>query len=118
MPRYADRVKETTATTGTGTITFSGASTGFQTFASGFPSGIRPCSIGYAIEDGSAWEVGRGTLNSSGTTLTRDIIRASSTGSVLSLSGSAVVFCTPAAEMIDNANIGQVMAQATGQAMP
>lgn len=115
MPRYADRVKETTATTGTGAITFSGAVSGFQTFADGF-TGIRPCVIGYAIEDGTAWEVGKGTLNSTGTQLTRDTIRDSSnSNNAINLSGSAVVFCTPSAEMIDNANIGQVVAQAAGQ---
>lgn len=116
MPRYADRVKENTTTTGTGAITFSGAVSGFQTFAAGFDAGTRPCVIGYAIEDGTAWEVGKGTLNSTGTQLTRDQIRDSSNSSnAINLSGSAVVFCTPSAEMIDNANIGQVVAQANGQ---
>ena len=118
MPRFADRVKETvTGTPGTGSITLGGAVSGFQTFAAGF-STMRPCVIVYAIEDGTAWEVGNGTLNSTGTTLTRDLLRSSSTGSFLSLTAAAVVFCTPSAETIDNGNIGQVMAQARGYAMP
>lgn len=119
MPRYADRVKETVSgTPGTGTITLGGASSGFQSFAAGFPAGMRPCIVGYAIEDGTAWEVGKGTLNSTGTTLTRDTLRSSSTGSFLNLTSAAVVFCTPSAEQIDNANTGHVSAQARGLAMP
>lgn len=118
MPRFADRVKETVSgTPGTGTITFGGAVTGFQTWANGF-AGAYPCAVGYAIEDGANWEVGKGTLNSTGTQLTRDLLRSSSTGSFLNLTSAAVVFCSPSSEMIDNANIGQVVAQARGYAMP
>lgn len=117
MPRYADRVKETVSgTPGTGPITLGGAALGCQTFAAGFDD--RPAFVGYAIEDGAAWEVGKGTLNSTGTTLTRDTLRDSSTGSFLSLTSAAVVFCTPSAEQIDNANIGHQSAQARGLAMP
>lgn len=118
MPRYADRVKETvTGTPGTGAITLGGAASGYQTFANGF-SAVRPCVVSYAIEDGAAWEVGEGTLNSTGTTLTRDQLRSSSTGSFLSLTSAAVVFCTPSAEQIDNTNHGQINAFARGYAMP
>lgn len=118
MPRFADRVKEAVSgTPGTGAITLGGASSGCQTWADGF-SDARPCVVGYAIEDGTAWEVGKGTLNSTGTTLTRDVLRDSSTGSFLDLTSAAVVFCTPSAEMIDNSNIGQVVAQSRGLAMP
>ena len=119
MPRYADRVKETVSgTPGTGTITFGGASSGFQTFAAGFAD-ARPCVVGYAIEDGTAWEVGKGTLNSTGTQLTRDVVRASSnSNNPINATSAAVVFCTPSSEQIDNANIGQISAQARGYAMP
>lgn len=79
-----DRVKETTSTTGTGTLTLAGASTGFQSFA----------AVGngnttyYCIVDNStgAWEVGIGTYTSAGTTLSRTTILSSSN------SGSAVNF--------------------------
>lgn len=118
MPRFADRVKETVSgTPGTGAITLGGASAGFQSFATGFAE-TYPCVVGYAIEDGTAWEVGRGTLSSNGLTLTRDLLRSSSTGSFLNLTSSATVFCTPSSETIDNANIGQVLAQSRGLAMP
>ena len=89
----ADRVKETTTTTGTGTVTLLGAATGFQSFA----------AIGnanttyYAIvgQTGSEWEVGIGTYTSSGTTLSRDTVLASSnSGSLVNLSaGTKDVFC-------------------------
>lgn len=85
---YADRVKMTTATTGTGTITLGSASSGYRTFASG---GVpNSASVAYLIEDGSAWEVGQGVYTSTGTTLSRVLI-ASSTGSLLSLTGLATV---------------------------
>lgn len=118
MPRFADRVKESVSgTPGTGPVTLGGAATGCQTFAAGL-AGMLPCVVGYVVEDGTAWEVGEGTVNSSGTTLTRDVLRSSSTGSLLNLSSSAVVFISPSAGQIDNANIGQINAQARGLAMP
>ena len=69
-----DRVKETSTTSGTGTLTLAGAVAGFQSFT----------TIGdgnttyYAITDGASWEVGIGTFTLSGTTLSRDVILASS----------------------------------------
>lgn len=87
-----DRVKETSSTTGTGTITLAGASTGFQSFA----------AIGdgnttyYTITDGTDWEVGIGAYTASGTTLSRDTILASSNSdaAVNWGSGSKDVFVT------------------------
>lgn len=118
MPFYADRVKmSVSGTPGTGTVTLGSASSGFQSFASGFPS--RPCVVGYAIEDGTAWEVGKGTLNSTGTQITRDVVRSSSnSGNPINATSAAVIFCTPSAEQIDNANVGLQLAQIRGYAMP
>jgi hypothetical protein len=89
-----DRVKETTLTTGTGTVTLAGAAAGFQSFA----------AVGngnttyYAIVDNTAgdWEVGIGTYNSSGTTLARTTVLSSSAGgaAVSFAAGSKDVFCT------------------------
>jgi hypothetical protein len=90
----ADRVKETTTTTGTGTITLAGAATGFQSF-SVIGNGN---TTYYAISSssGSEWEVGIGTYTSSGTTLARTTILASSnSGSAVDLSaGTKDVFVT------------------------
>lgn len=89
----ADRVKETTTTTGTGTITLLGAATGFQSF-----SAIGNANTTYytiAGQTGSEWEVGIGTYTSSGTTLSRDTVLASSnSGSLVNFSaGTKDVFC-------------------------
>lgn len=90
----ADRVKETTTTTGTGTLTLAGAATGFQSF-SVIGNGN---TTYYAISSSgsSEWEVGLGTYTSSGTTLARTTILASSNaGSAVNLSaGTKDVFVT------------------------
>jgi len=90
----ADRVKETTTTTGTGTITLAGAATGYQSFAAvGDANSTYYCIAGQGI---SEWEVGIGTYTSSGTTLSRTTVLASSnTGSLVSFSvGTKDVFVT------------------------
>lgn len=74
----ADRVKETTATTGTGTVTLAGAATGFQSFAVIGDGNTTYYTI--ANQGTSEWEVGIGTYTSSGTTLSRDTVLASSAG--------------------------------------
>jgi len=65
----ADRVKETTTTTGTGTITLLGAVSGYQSFAAiGNANTTYYAIVGPTTE----WEVGIGTYTSSGTLLSRD----------------------------------------------
>jgi hypothetical protein len=91
-----DRVKETTTTTSTGTYTLAGAVTGFQSFA---VVGDGNATY-YTVTDGTNWEVGVGTYTSSGTTLSRDTILASSnSGSAVNWgAGSKDVFLTYPAE--------------------
>lgn len=72
----ADRVKETTSTAGTGTITLAGAATGFQSFAVIGNGNQTYYTI--AGQGTSEWEVGIGTYTSSGTTLSRDSVLSSS----------------------------------------
>ena len=90
----ADRVKETTTTTGTGTVTLLGASTGYQSFSAIGNSNTTYYTI--AGQTGSEWEVGIGTYTSSGTTLSRTTVLASSnSGSLVSFSaGTKDVFVT------------------------
>lgn len=92
----ADRVKETTTTAGTGTVTLLGASTGFQSFAViGNANTTYYCIAGQIT---SEWEVGIGTYTSAGTTLARTTVLANSSGtqpSALSFSaGTKDVFVT------------------------
>lgn len=92
MPQLANRVRMTTATTGTGTITLGSAVSGYQSFADG---GITDGQVvHYVIEDGTAWEIGTGTYTSSGTTLSRSVEESSNSDSALNLTGSAEVFIT------------------------
>jgi hypothetical protein len=77
----ADRVKETTTTTGTGTVTLLGASTGFQSFAAVGNANTTYYTI--TAQTGTEWEVGIGTYTSSGTTLSRTTVLSSSNGGSL-----------------------------------
>lgn len=77
----ADRVLETTTTTGTGTVTLAGAATGYQSFAVIGNGNTTYYTI--ADQAGSNWEVGIGTYTSSGTTLSRDTVLASSNSNAL-----------------------------------
>lgn len=93
-----DRVKETTTTVGTGTLTLAGAAAGFQSFSVIGNSN----KTYYAIVDSATgdWEVGLGTYTSSGTTLSRDTVLESSNGGSLVpfAAGTKDVFCTYPAE--------------------
>jgi hypothetical protein len=90
-----DRVKESTATGGTGTIVLTGASPGYQSFA---VIGNENTTY-YTIAGGSDWEVGIGTYYSGNTSLSRDTILASSNANAaVVLSGSYEVFVTYPAE--------------------
>jgi hypothetical protein len=105
----ADRVKETTTTTGTGAVTLLGASTGFQSFATIGNANTTYYTI--AAQTGGQWEVGIGTYGSSGTTLSRTTVLINSAGtqpSALDLSaGTKDVFVTyPAEYAVVSTNVG------------
>lgn len=109
----ADRVKETTTTTGTGTVTLLGAVSGFKTFASRMDAGD---DFLYCIVLGAEWEVGVGSL-ATATTLARDEVIASSNADALVsfAAGTKEVFITaPAREL---ATLGQDYAMAGGMAL-
>jgi hypothetical protein len=71
----ADRVQETTNTTGTGAYTLGGAVAGFQTFASEVSNAD---TVYYSVTDNVNFEVGLGTYASSGGTITRTTVFTSS----------------------------------------
>jgi hypothetical protein len=93
-----DRVRETSTTTGTGTITLLGATMGYQAF-SVIGNGN---ATYYTIYDSASgdWEVGIGTYTSSGTTLSRTTVLSSSNGGALVpfAAGTKDVFVTYPAE--------------------
>ena len=106
----SDRVKETSTTTGTGTLTLAGAVTGFETFTSNLSDGD---TTYYCCTDNTDFEVGLGTFTASGTTLARTTILASSnSGSAVNWSaGTRTVFCTlPAAKTVflDGSNVANI----------
>lgn len=79
---HADRVKETTTTTGTGTYSLGGAAAGFRTFVAGVGDANR-CT--YCVSDGVDWEINEGVVaDATPDTLTRERLLASSTGSAIS----------------------------------
>ena len=94
----ADRVKETTTTTGTGSVTLLGASTGYQSFAVVGDTNTTYYTI--AGQGTAEWEVGIGTYSTTGPTLARTTVLASSNGgSLVSFSaGTKDVFVTQPAE--------------------
>jgi hypothetical protein len=98
MAKLYNLARMSTATTGTGTITLGSAVTGWLSFAgSGVSNGE---TITYAIVDGVNREIGRGVYTSSGTTLSRTVLKSTNSNNPISLSGSATVFITAAAEDI------------------
>lgn len=108
MAGLANRVRMTTATTGTGTITLGSAVSGYQSFADGGITNGQ--SVHYVIEDGSAWEIGTGTYTSSGTTLTRTVEESSNSDAAINLSGSAQVFITATKSYFDASGGGETLA--------
>lgn len=98
-----DRVKETSTTTGTGTLDLAGVVTGFVTFVSGIGNSN---TTYYAIHEQGTnnWEVGIGTVtDATPDTLARTTVLNNSVGSTakINFSGTLDVFCTmPASKSV------------------
>ncbi len=115
----ADRVKDTTLTTGTGAVALSGTPpTGFRSFGAGVGDGN---TTYYTIAGvgTSEWEVGIGTYTAAGTSLSRDVVLASSNANALVpfSAGAKDVFVTyTAAKSVNYDASGNVNINITGQA--
>ena len=99
-----DRVRETSTTSGTGTLNLAGAVTGFRTFVSGIGDGN---TTYYAIfEEGTnLFEIGLGTVtDATPDTLARDTVLSNSSGNTSKITfsgGTLSVFCTmPASKTV------------------
>lgn len=112
MAKLYNLARMSTATTGTGTITLGSAASGFLSFASaGVTDGD---TVTYAIEDGNNREIGRGVYTAAGTTLTRSVLKSTNANAAISLSGSAQVFITAAAEDLIGGTDGQLQYNSNG----
>jgi hypothetical protein len=88
----ADRVQQTGTANTTVSFTLSGSVTGFQSFA---VVGNTNTTYYAATDATGNWEVGIGTYSTTGPTLTRTTILASSnSGSAVTFSGTVTVFVT------------------------
>ena len=89
-----DRVKESSATTGTGTFTLGGAVSGFESFSAGI--GGNNTTYYCIFETGTNnFEVGFGTLNAGASTLARtNVISSSNSDAKVNFAGATEVFCT------------------------
>ncbi len=111
MLKFGDRARQTTTTTGTGTISLDGAApAGWFSFAeSGLVTG-RTCHYLVELPNGQDFAVIEGTLTvGSPSTLTRARVLRSKIGGVAgttnpSLTGTSTVTCVWTAEDADNAN--------------
>ena len=107
-----DRVQETTATTGTGSVTLGGAVAGYQSFA---VVGNGNTTF-YCLVNGTQWEVGIGTYSTTGPTLARTTVLSNSNGntSPITLSGGSQVFVTyPSEKSVNLDSSGNVSALGT-----
>ena len=99
-----DRVRETSTTSGTGTLNLAGAVTGFRTFVDGIGNSN---TTYYAIfEEGTNhFEIGIGTVTDAAPdTLARDTVLSNSSGNTSKITfsgGTLSVFCTmPASKTV------------------
>jgi len=100
-----DRVKETTTTTGTGTVNLAGAEEGFESFVAGIGDGNETF---YSIFAGTEFEVGRGTVtDATPDTLSRTTVFSSSNSDNLVnfSAGEKTVICTYPASKAPSASM-------------
>jgi hypothetical protein len=104
---FADRVEETTTTTGTGNLVLAGATTGHRDFGSVLSIGDRfYYLIDGAPADPAQWEVGIGTLNASGEIERAPIASSDANAAVDLAAGTKTVSLTVAAQLFDRVEAG------------
>jgi hypothetical protein len=109
-PLFYDRVLETSTTTGTGTYTLAGAVTGYQSFAA--VGNSNTCHyVAFEVDasgnPSGSWEVGVGTYTTSGTTLARtEVIASTNSNNAVSWSAGTrrIALTTPASIAIPSIN--------------
>ena len=114
----ADRVRESSTTTGTGSIALGGAVTGYQTFGSVLTTGD---TTYYTIADqgGANWEVGIGTFTSPSTLARTTILSSSNGGSIVTFTaGTKDVFISlPASKTNTNDQPNVIAVNSTSDAL-
>lgn len=91
----ANRVRETSTTTGTGTYTLAGAVAGYGTFASRMANGDT-CTYGAYDAATGAWEIGKGTWATGGTLARTTIYQSSNADAAVSwAAGTRQIYMTP-----------------------
>ena len=106
----ADRVRETSTTTGTGTFTLDGAVSGYQTFSTAIGN-TNTCY--YTITLGSAWEIGIGTV-SAGQLARTTVLKSSNSGAAVDFgAGAKDVFATYAGDKAVDTDIAQTLTNKT-----
>ena len=99
----ADLVSETTTTTGTGALSLAGAVTGYRAFSSVMNDQDTCLYLAQAVTGGvpnGPWEIGIGTYNASGNTLSRtQVVKSSNSNALVSFAAGTtnVVLTEPAA---------------------
>jgi hypothetical protein len=106
---YGSRAKETSTTTGTGTLTLAGAMTGYQTLvaAAGDGAYVPYTAVGTSGAAEGEWETGYGTVTDAASdTLSRTVVEDSSnSGSLVNFSaGTKEVFLTAHAAVLEDVN--------------
>lgn len=118
MFNLSDRVRETSLTSGSGSVTFNDTFGGFQSFA----SGVGNNQTYYAIENETRFEIGIGTINNG--VLSRDIVLDSNnaSGNKIHLDGVSTIFCTyPASRSVflnPEGNLSGIQPAYSGIALP
>lgn len=98
----ADRVRETSTTTGTGSYTLAGAVAGFRAFAAVCANAD---TAYYVATGGADWEVGLGTWATGGTLARTAILASSNGGAAVNWgAGTRDVFLTAPAQLLSRIN--------------